>query len=64
MFRISNCVKKFHNKFDNIKKLHIHFENTRTVIRRTVISAVVITATATAVFGLDAAVTSILMHIG
>lgn len=45
-------------------ELHIHFEKTSVVIKRTILASIVIAITSSAVFGIDTAVTSIMNAIG
>ena len=47
-----------------IKGLHIHFEDRKTTVKRTIISAAAIAITAAGVFWIDFAVTEIMTHIG
>lgn len=44
------------------KNLHIHFEDKKTIIKMTAISAFVIALAATAVFGTDYVVTTIMTY--
>lgn len=53
-----NSIKEFSLK-EYVNGLHIHFEDNRTVLRRTLISIAAIAAVSFIVFGIDTIVTSI-----